>query len=147
MRVILREDVTNLGRVGDEVEVAEGYFRNYLSPRGLALQASKRSRKLFEQEKKRLLLHAEREQEKAARIAEELKERIIKFKLKAGEDERLFGSVTSADVAEALTALGYEVEKRRVQLSEHIKTLGMYTVHIRLHPEVIASVRVLVERE
>ncbi|HEY8549414.1 MAG TPA: 50S ribosomal protein L9 [Vicinamibacterales bacterium] len=147
IEVILREPVENLGSRGDIVKVADGYARNYLLPRNLALAVTPGNRRQIEAEKKRA---AEREAEERM-IAEALAARLVQAETviarRVGEQDHLFGSVTSADVAEALARLGFEVDKRKIQLPEPIKSLGEHFVPVRLHRDVTAQVKVLVVKE
>lgn len=143
MKVILLEDVRGLGSRGKIVEVKPGYARNYLIPRGLALEATPANLKQWEQEQKVRAKQAGRELEQARRLAAAVDQKIVTIRAKAGEGGRLFGSVTNKDVAEALEALtGLEVDKRRVGLDEPLKLLGRHDLVLRLHPEVTASVTV-----
>ena len=148
MKVILTQDVKNLGKKGALVEVAEGYGRNFLLPRGLAMEASQGAVKALEAEK-------ERQQQKVARVAADaraaaakLQGRTITVKARVGEGTRLFGSVTAKDVAEALLkATKIEIDKRKIEIKEPIKSLGTYPVTIKLHPEASAEIKVSVEQE
>ena len=147
MEVILKEDVPKLGSRGDVVKVAEGYGRNYLLPRKLALEATKANRAVIEQMKAAALRRFVRDKADAEALAEQMKELTLVFRRKVGEQEHLFGSVTSGDVAEALEAKGFTVDRRKVHLDEPIKSLGEFNVSVRLHKEVTASVRVAVQKE
>lgn len=145
MEVILNEDVERIGIKGEIVRVADGFYRNYLQPRGLAVQADRVNKKWLEaQQRKAQMRHAE-EKEQAEKIAEALAELDLRIALKAGENEKLYGSVTSIDVAAELKDKGYDLDRRKIQLSEPIKKLGMYTIPIRIHPDVEAKVNLLVE--
>jgi len=146
MKVILSKAVPGLGATGDIVEVAPGYFRNYLRPRNLAVEATKKNIALVERTKRFEARAAARERSEAEALAAKLAELPIRVTLKAGENDRLFGSVTAADIAEKLREAGYEFDKRKIVLEEPIKRLGLYTVHIKIHPEVEAKVNVLVEK-
>jgi len=147
MDVILREHVDNLGRRGEVVKVADGYARNYLLPRKLALLATEGNKKHIERE--RVKFEARESEEK--KVAEAMAARIANIEIviarKVGETEALYGSVTSADVAEALAAKGFEIERRKLQLPEPIKKIGDVDVPIRLHREVTAAVKVRVVAE
>ena len=147
MEVILKEDVPKLGSRGDVVKVAEGYGRNYLLPRKLALEATKANRAVIEQMKAAALRRFVRDKADAEALAEQMKELTLVFRRKVGEQEHLFGSVTSGDVAEALEAKGFTVDRRKVHLDEPIKSLGEFNVSVRLHKEVTASVKVAVQKE
>jgi large subunit ribosomal protein L9 len=147
MEVILREDVAKLGRRGEVVKVAEGFGRNYLLPRGLALPVNQANKAMVEKERKGW--EAKMAKEKAE--CEALGQRIAALRFvaprKVGENEQLYGSVTSGDIAEFLASKGIEVDKRKVQLDEAIKRLGEHEVRVKLHPEVSAPLRVLVTKE
>lgn len=147
MDVILFETVHSLGVQGSVVSVAAGHFRNYLSPRGLAVEATEANRKRLQDKLKRLERQA-LEEEKAARSdAERLEDVTLTFRLKSGEEDRLFGSVTNGMISEALAEEGFEVDRHRIVIPEAIKRLGMFTVEARLHHEVVAKVKVLVEKD
>ena len=144
MEVILRQAVDNLGYPGDVVVVSPGFARNYLLPRGIAYQATEGNKKRISQEKARLEA-AEAERRSAAEsIAKQLEEVSITFSARVGEEGKLFGSVTSADIVEQLEAQGFTVEKRQVELGEPIKTLGVYRIPIRLHADVHPEIKVWV---
>jgi large subunit ribosomal protein L9 len=147
MEVILREHVEHLGRRGDVVKVADGYARNYLLPRKLALTVTEGNRKQIERE--RQIVEKREADERVA--AEAMAARFVGLEIaigrRVGETEALYGSVTSADIAEALAAKGFEVDRRRVQLAEPIKQLGEFDVPVRLHRDVTATVKVVVTRE
>jgi large subunit ribosomal protein L9 len=144
MEVILRQAVDNLGHPGDVVVVSPGFARNYLLPRGIAYQATEGNKKRISQEKARLEA-AEAERRSAAEsIAKQLEEVSITFSARVGEEGKLFGSVTSADIVEQLEAQGFTVEKRQVELGEPIKTLGVYRIPIRLHADVHPEIKVWV---
>ncbi|MGH9651126.1 MAG: 50S ribosomal protein L9 [Terriglobales bacterium] len=147
MEVILKEDVPKLGSRGDVVKVAEGYGRNYLLPRKLALEATKANRAVIEQMKAAALRLSVRDKADAEALAQQMKELTLTFHRKVGEQEHLFGSVTSGDVAEALEAKGFTVDRRKVRLDEPIKSLGEFNVSVRLHKEVTASFKVAVQKE
>jgi large subunit ribosomal protein L9 len=147
MELILREDVLKLGRRGDVVKVADGYARNFLLPRGLGMAVTAANKAMIDKERK---AHEARLAKEKAEF-ESLAGRIAGLRFvaprKVGENEVLYGSVTGADVAEFLKTKGIEIDKRRVLLEEPIKTLGEHEVRIRLHPEVQASVKLLVTKE
>jgi large subunit ribosomal protein L9 len=148
MDIILLENIDELGTVGQEVKVKPGYARNYLLPKKLACMATEKNRNFYrgkiEAEQKKLA----KAKEAADTQKEKLEEVTLTFTRKSKEaDTRLFGSVTNADVAEALNEKGYEIDKRRVALSEPIKRTGEYAANIRLHPEVIAQIKLVVEAE
>ncbi|MEE8200883.1 MAG: 50S ribosomal protein L9 [Candidatus Acidoferrales bacterium] len=147
MEVILREDVPKLGTRGDLVTVKAGYARNYLLPRKLAMPATAGNRKQLEEMKAATARRLAKEKSSAEAVAAQMAELTLTLSAKAGEADQLFGSVTTMDIAEALAAKGFPVDKRRVELGQPIKTLGEYDVPVRLHPEVTASVKVTVVPE
>lgn len=146
MKMILLQDVKNLGKKGAVVDVADGYARNFLLPRKLAEAATDGHLRLIDKEKADQAARAQREQEKAQQLAEQLAEKAVPVKVKVGEGGRLFGSVTAADVATALSKqAGTAIDKRKVQLNDPIKKLGTYTVSVKLHPKVSAKIQVDVQ--
>ena len=147
MEVILKKDVDNLGYANDVVKVREGYARNFLLPRGLALPVTDANRATIEREKKAHAAKAAKEKAELETLAGRLNGMRYVAPRKVGENDLLYGSVTSGDIAEFLRTKGSEVDKRKIQLEEPIKHLGDYEVKIRLHPEVIATVKVLVTKE
>jgi large subunit ribosomal protein L9 len=147
MEVILREHVEHLGRRGDVVKVADGYARNYLLPRKLALTVTEGNRKQIERERHVADKREADERVAAEAVAARLAGLEIAIARRVGETNALYGSVTSADIADALAAKGVEVDRRRVQLAEPIKQLGDFEVPVRLHREVTATVKVVVTRE
>jgi len=147
MKVILKDDVKNVGDIGQIVDVADGYARNYLVPKGLAVEANMKNIKALEHQKRII-------QEKVKKIkgsAQDLSDRIshmkIVIKAKAGEEEKLFGSVTTMDIAEHLNKEGIDVDKKKISLDEPIKRLGTYSVGIKLHPEVTTQLNIEVVQE
>jgi large subunit ribosomal protein L9 len=147
VEVILREDVDKLGRRGEVVKVAEGYGRNYLLPRGKAMAVTETNKSLIAREKKAHEARMAKEKAEFESVAERIGGLRFVAPRKVGENDVLYGSVTSGDIAEFLKLKGVEIDKRRVQLEEPIKRLGDHEVKIRLHPEVIASLKVLVSKE
>jgi large subunit ribosomal protein L9 len=147
MEVILREHVDNLGRRGEIVKVADGYARNYLLPRKLALVASEGNKKQIERERSKFDAAEAEEQKVAQAVADRIKTVDVEITRKVGETEALYGSVTSADIADALNAKGFEVDKRKLVLHEPIKKLGEYTVPIKLHRDVTVQLKVRVSAE
>ena len=147
MQVILREHVDNLGRRGEIVKVADGYARNYLLPRKLALLATEGNKKQIERERGKFVAKEAEEQKVAEAMAERLGALDIAIAKKVGETEALYGSVTTSDIAEALAAKGVEIDRRKLHLSEPIKRLGEFDVPVRLHPDVTAHVKVRVVAE
>ena len=147
MEVILRQAIENLGKPGDVVKVKPGYARNYLLPRGLAYEATSGNLKRIQQERDRLEA-AENERRNAAQsFAEKLEQVSLTFSARVGEEGKLFGSVTSADIAQQLEAQGFTIEKRQIDLHEPIKALGVYKVPIRLHADVKPEIRVWVIKQ
>lgn len=142
VKVILTDEVRGLGNRGEVVSVAAGYARNFLLPKELAYLATPGNVKRLEQERKRYDVAQAREKEFAATIAKAFEGLTITIRKKAGENDALYGSVTSAELAEALEAKGITVDRRRIELDEPIKRLGAHTVHVRLHREVIAAMNV-----
>lgn len=147
MEVILKEDVANLGLRGEVVRVADGYGRNYLLPRKLAMQATDANKAVIEQMKAAAERRSATEKAQAEVLVTKLEPVMLSFTRKAGEQGHLFGSVTSSDIAAELASQGFEVDRRKIQLGEALKNLGDYTVAIRLHREVTARVRVKVQAE
>ena len=147
MQVILRDDMDHLGKSGEVVNVKEGYARNYLLPRKLALPASAGNLKRLEKIRATLAKKTATEHDLAQKEADTLSAITITLTRKAGENDQLFGSVTSADIAEACAAQGHQVDKRSIQLAEPIKLVGEYQVPVKLHREVTAQVKVIVQKE
>ena len=147
MELLLKEDVENLGARGDLVKVKPGYGRNYLLPRGLAIQATPGNKKQIELQRKTILKKEAVERDTATQQADLLKDVTLEFARKVGEHGILYGSVTSMDIAEALAAKGYEIDRRRVLLKEPIKEPGEFEAPIKLHREVTTNVKVVVKRE
>lgn len=144
MKVILRQDVEKLGRMGDIVTVSDGFARNYLIPRGLAYYASEAAIRRLEEEKRQHQRRLERERISAQALAERLKDVVVTIAVKVGEEGRLFGSVTPQMIAEQLQLLGFAVDRRSILIEEPIRSLGAFEVTVRLHPEVTATVKVWV---
>ncbi len=147
MKVILREDVYNLGSSGDVVVVKEGYARNFLLPRNLAMLASAANVHQLEHEKKVIALRQDKLKGTAQEQAKTLENVSVKIKRKVGDQDKLFGSVTALDVAEALAAAGQKLDRRLIHLPEPIRAVGTFPVEVRLHREVVAKVTVIVEGE
>ena len=139
MRIVLREDVENLGRRGEVVKVADGYARNFLLPKKKALPATAGNLKSIEREKRRYVVLQSKEKAEAEGQAKRLSEVSCTIVRKVGENDVLYGSVTAADIAEHLGKEGIALDKRRIQIDEPIKSLGIYNVPVRLHPEVSAT--------
>ena len=147
MELILREDVAKLGRRGEVVKVATGYGRNFLLPRGLAMEVTDANRAMIDRERKTHEARAAKEKAEFEGVAGRIGSLRFVAPRKVGEHDVLYGSVTSGDVAEFLKGKGVEIDKRRVQLEEPIKHLGEHEVKIRLHPEVSATLKLLVSKE
>ena len=147
MKVILKQNVESLGKVGDLVKVADGYARNFLIPKGLAAEANIRNLKVFEHEKHRILQQAEKIQKQAEDTAVRLSAVTCKIAGRVGEQEKLFGSVGAKDIEEALIAQGVEIEKKSVLLDEPIKALGEFPVRIKLSAGLTAEIKVVVVAE
>ena len=144
MEVILKEDVVNLGHRGDLVKVAEGYGRNFLLPRKLAMQATQANKAVIEQMKASAARRHATEKALAEQLVIKLEPVVLSFTRKSGEAGHLFGSVTSADIASSLEAKGFDVDRRKIQLDEPLRSLGEFSVAIKLHREVTAHVKVQV---
>lgn len=147
MKVLLKETIEALGIIGTEVEVKKGYARNYLIPQGKAVHATSQNRKLFEQEKKKLDLRMAKERELAEQIAKQLEGVTCNIKAKVAEEDRLYGSVSARDIEEALAAQRIDVQKRMILLAEPIKTLGTYSVPIRVYKDIEPAITIVVEPE
>lgn len=146
MKILLREDVQNLGQKGDIVEVADGYARNFLVPRGLALRATPGHQKQADAMVRNREARSRREREAAQELAARFEGRVITIKARAGGEGRLFGSVTNVDVADAvLSQTGAEIDRRKITLDEPLKEIGGVDLQVRLHPDVVANLRVEVE--
>jgi len=148
VKVILQEDVSNLGTIGDVVNVSDGYGRNFLIPRGLAVRADEKNVRQLEHTLRAITRKKANQLAEAQAVASKLDGVAVSIKRTAGEDsDKLFGSVTNRDIAEALASEGYEVDKRAIELADPIKSIGIFQVPVRLHSEISASVKVYVIRE
>jgi large subunit ribosomal protein L9 len=147
MEVILFETVPNLGLCGSTVKVKPGYFRNFLSPQGLAVEATANNIKRHQDKVKQLERKAAEQTKAAQGTAEKLEALNLTFTLKAGQDDKLFGSVTNIQIAEALAAQGFEVDRHNITITDPIKRLGHFTVDVKLQQQVVAKVKVNVEKE
>ena len=147
MEVILKEDVAKLGSRGDVVKVAEGYGRNFLLPKKLAIEASKANKAVIEQMKAAAVRRSAKEKAQAEDLAKQFDGVSVSFQRRAGEHDQLFGSVTSSDIAEALTKKGFDLDRRKIQLHEPLKTLGEFTVPVKLHKDVTTHLKVTIEKE
>ena len=147
MEVILKEDVAKLGSRGDVVKVAEGYGRNFLLPRKLAIEATSGNKKVIEQMRAAALRRSAKEKAQAEELSKQFDGLSLSFQRRSGEHDQLFGSVTSSDLADALDRKGFNVDRRKIQLHEPLKTLGEFTVPVRLHKEVTAHLKVVIKKE
>jgi large subunit ribosomal protein L9 len=147
MEVILKEDVINLGSRGDVVKVADGYGRNYLLPRKLAMQATENNKAVIEQMKSSAARRSATEKVQAEGLLAKLEPIVLSFTRKAGAEGHLFGSVTSSDIAADLATQGFEIDRRKIVLHEPLKTVGEFKVSIKLHREVTAQLKVKVQGE
>jgi len=147
MEIILREDIEKLGARGQVVKVASGYARNFLLPKRMAVAATEANKKIVEQERQAHLRKEAKAQGEAQDLAKIMTGATVRIAQKAGENDQLFGSVTSKDIAEALTAQNYNIDRRKIQLDEPIRQLGEYKVAVRLHKDVTAEITVVVAKE
>jgi large subunit ribosomal protein L9 len=142
MKVFLKEDVKHLGAMGDVVNVADGYARNYLLPKNVAVEANTRNIKEFEHHKRIIGEKAAKVSEASRSLAEKLSSLTLTIRAKAGEEDKLFGSVTSMDIADALKAEGYDIDRKKISIEEPIKRLGEHSVEIKVHSDILAHVKV-----
>jgi large subunit ribosomal protein L9 len=147
MEVILKEDVASLGSRGDVVKVAEGYGRNFLLPRRLAIEASAGNKKVIEQMKAASVRRSAKEKAQAEELSKQFEGLSVSFQRKSGENDQLFGSVTSGDIADALGKKSFNIDRRKIQLHEPLKTLGEFTIPVKLHKEVTAHLKVAIEKD
>lgn len=147
MEIILKEDVENLGHRGDVVKVAQGYGRNFLLPRKLGIEATAGNRAVVEQMKNSSVRRSAKEKADAELLLQQLDQVSLSFTRKSGDSDHLFGSVTGADIAQALESQGFEIDRRKVHLVEPLKSLGEFLVPVRLHRDVTAHVKVNVSKE
>jgi large subunit ribosomal protein L9 len=140
MEIILRESIKSLGKAGDVIKVADGYARNYLIPKQLAIHADKKNLKLLEGQRKRILTRAATLKNEFDALASKLGEIKLEIQMLVGEEGKLFGSVTTMDIEKAIAEKGYEIDRKKIELSEPIKTIGDYVIDIRLHSDVTAKV-------
>src|SRR5436305_8982766 len=147
MEVILKEDVTKLGSRGDVVKVAEGYGRNFLLPRKLAIEATTGNKKVVEQMRAAALRRSAKEKAQAEELSKQFDGLSVSFQRRSGENDQLFGSVTSGDIAESLAKKGFNLDRRKIQLHEPLKTVGEFTIPVKLHKDVTAHLKVIIEKE
>lgn len=147
MKVILRQNFEKVGQIGDVIDVRDGYARNYLIPRKIAYAALKGNIRSLEEEKKNLAKKRQQELILAENLASELEKVSVTIQVQVGEEDKIFGSVTNQMIADALKEKGYEIDRRKIEIEEPIKSLGIYGISIKLHPNVNANVKVWVVRE
>lgn len=147
MKVILRQTIDKLGKIGQIVDVKDGYALNYLIPKGFAYVAVKGNVKALEEEKKIVEKRNQQELKAAEMLASELEKISVTIPVQVGEEDKIFGSVTTQMIADALKEKGHDIDKRKIELEEQIKTLGIYNVNIKLHPSVSAKIKLWVVRE
>src|SRR5690242_8404986 len=147
MEVILKEDVVKLGSRGDVVKVAEGYGRNFLLPRKLAIEATTGNKKVIEQMKAAAVRRSAKEKAQAEELSKQFDGLSVSFQRRAGEHDQLFGSVTSNDIADALEKKGFNVDRRKIQVHEALRTLGEFTIPIKLHKDVTTHLKVVIDKE
>ena len=147
MEVILKEDVPKLGARGDVVKVAEGYGRNFLLPRKLAIEANAANKAVIEQMKAAAVRRSAKEKHEAESLSTQFEGLSVSFQRRSGENDQLFGSVTSSDIAEGLEKKGFHLDRRKIQLHEPLKSLGEFEVPVKLHKDVTAHLKVVIEKE
>jgi len=147
MKVILKEDVPNLGDIGEVVTVASGYARNYLIPRNLAVEASTRNIKYFEHLKRAMAARVEKARKEKQSLAEKIGAVTLTFTARAGEDGKLFGSITSMDVQKKLQEEGIDIDRKRIIIPDPIKRVGEYTVQVKLHSDIFADLKLQIVAE
>jgi len=147
MEVILKEDVPKLGSRGDVVKVAEGYGRNFLLPRKLAIEATSANKAVIDQMKAASVRRSAKEKHEAEALAKQFEGLSVSFQRRSGENDQLFGSVTSSDIADALEKKSFHIDRRKIQLHEPLKTVGEFDVPVKLHKDVTAHIKVLIEKE
>lgn len=147
MEVILKEDVEGLGKEGDLVDVADGYARNYLIPKQLAIFATEKNRRILEHEKRTERQKEQKEEREAEKLVSQISSTTCNISMRAGENDRLFGSVTSAHIASVLEEQGIEIDRRNIQLEEPIRELGVFSVPIKVHGDITAELKVVVSKE
>jgi large subunit ribosomal protein L9 len=147
MKILLREDYKGVGEAGNIVKVKDGFARNFLIPKGFAYIATEQNQKRYENDLKQRSWQVERDKIKAQELAKVLENVSLTISVAVGEEDKLFGSVTSLNIADALAEQGHKVDRRKIILEEPIKSLGIYSVNIKLHPDVESSVKVWVVKE
>ncbi|MDQ5985560.1 MAG: 50S ribosomal protein L9 [Syntrophus sp. SKADARSKE-3] len=144
MKIILKQNVNALGKAGDIVDVSDGHARNFLIPRGLAAEATDKNVNALAQEKKRILNHQEKERQKAQDLVSRLSGLVCTIPRRVGEQDKLFGSVSSKDIEAALKSQGFDIDRKSILMEDHIKSPGEYTVKIKIHSGITAEIKVLV---
>jgi large subunit ribosomal protein L9 len=147
MKVVLKDDVKNVGKMGQIADVADGFARNYLLPKGLAIEASTKNVKSMEHEKRIIQEKAKKIRNSALDLSQKISAMTLVIKAKAGEEGKLFGAVTTMDIAEQMKNEGIEIDKKRISLDEPIKRIGTYSVSVKVHPEVSTQINVQVVEE
>ena len=147
MQIILQEDIDKLGHRGDIVTVKPGYARNFLLPRKLAIEASAGNKKVIDQMRAAAVRRSAKEKTQAEALSKQFDGLSVSFQRRSGENDQLFGSVTSGDIADALAKKGFELDRRKIQIHEPLKTVGEFTVPIKLHKDVTTHLKVVIEKE
>ncbi|MEE8300528.1 MAG: 50S ribosomal protein L9 [Desulfatiglandales bacterium] len=147
MKIILMQEFESLGLEGDIVDVANGYARNYLIPKGIAVKSDNATLKTLETRKEKIMVRRMKDKKSAEQVGEKISQMIVNLRRKSGEEDRLYGSVTSRDIAQELEKGGVVIDRRKIVLEEAIRTLGEFEVSVKLYPEVIARVKVVVDKE
>jgi len=147
MKIILRQDYERLGNAGDIVEVKRGYANNYLIPKKIAYPAKPNFIKMVEEEKRQKLVRLNKEKKQAEQLAKKLESVSVTLAVSVGEGDKMFGSITNQDIAESLKSQGFDIDRKKIVLEEPIKQLGIYSVPIKLHPEIEAKIKVWVVKE
>jgi large subunit ribosomal protein L9 len=145
MKVILKENIETLGHIGDIVKVAPGYARNFLVPKGFAIEATEKNAKALEHDKRQLAYKKNKALESARNLAAKLEGLAIELVHQAGEEGKLFGSVTNMEIAAFLTEKGFDIDRKKIVLSEPIKQVGEVSIPVKIHPEVVATLKVTVK--
>ena len=144
MKIILKEEVTSLGKAGDVVDVARGFGRNFLIPKGMAIEATARNIKMLDHQRRMIDDRLNKLKKEAQRLAQRIENTSVTIAQKAGEEDKLFGSVTALDIEKSLQQEGFAIDRRKIDIDEPIKSLGVFTVGVKLHPEVVAKLKVWV---
>lgn len=147
MKIILMQEFESLGLEGDIVDVANGYARNYLIPKGIAVRSDNATLKTLETRKEKIMVRRMKDKKSAEQVGEKISQMIVNLRRKSGEEDRLYGSVTSRDIAQELEKGGVVIDRRKIVLEEAIRTLGEFEVSVKLYPEVIARLKVVVDKE